>query len=114
VALTDPTSTAGALSDGDRHALPAAVTPALEGAFRTPTLRCVGSRPSFMHTGQLGALDQVMAFFDRGGDRAGGYPGTNELAPLGLGDRERADLVAFMDALSGPGPAAALLVPPSP
>jgi cytochrome c peroxidase len=113
-ALADPTSTAGALSDGDRHALPAAVTPKLEGAFRTPTLRCAASHPSFMHTAQLGALDQVMAFFDRGGDRAGGYPGANELAPLGLSDRERADLVAFMDALTGPGPAAALLVPPSP
>jgi cytochrome c peroxidase len=113
-ALTDPTSTAGPLSDGDRHALPAAVTPTLEGAFRTPTLRCVASHPSFMHTGQLGALDQVMAFFDRGGDRAGGYPGTNELAPLGLADRERADLVAFMGALAGPGPAAALLSAPAP
>ena len=113
-ALTDPTSTAGALSDGDRHALPAAVTPQLEGAFRTPTLRCAAAHPSFMHTGQLGALDQVMAFFDRGGDRAGGYPGMNELTPLGLGDRERADLVAFMGSLTGPGPTAALLAPPSP
>jgi hypothetical protein len=65
-----------------------------------------------MHTGQLTALDQVMAFFDRGGDRPGGYPGTNELAPLGLSDRERADLVAFMGALAGPGPAAALRMAP--
>ncbi|MDB4979421.1 MAG: uncharacterized protein JWM82_173 [Myxococcales bacterium] len=111
-ALADPTSTAGALSDGDRHALPAAVTAKLEGAFRTPTLRCVAGHPSFMHTGQMRGLDQVMAFFDRGGDRAGGYPGTSELAPLGLSERERADLVAFMDTLTGPGPAAALLVAP--
>lgn len=110
-ALTDPTSTAGALSDGDRHALPA-VTASMDGAFRTPTLRCVAGHPSFMHTGQMTALDQVMAFFDRGGDRPGGYPGTNELAPLGLSDRERADLVAFMDALTGPGPAAELLGAP--
>jgi cytochrome c peroxidase len=111
-ALADPTSTSGALSDGDRHALPATVTPQMEGAFRTPTLRCVADHPSFMHTGQLTALDQVMAFFDRGGDRAGSYPGTNELAPLALSDRERADLVAFMSALAGPGPAAALRMPP--
>jgi cytochrome c peroxidase len=111
-ALADPTSTAGALSDGDRHALPAAVTPQMEGAFRTPTLRCAADHPSFMHTGQLTALDQVMAFFDRGGDRPGAYPGTNEIAPLGLSDRERADLVAFMDALAGPGPAAELRTPP--
>src|SRR6185436_15917668 len=111
-ALTDPMSTTGAFSDGDRRELPAAVAPALEGAFRTPTLRCVAEHPSFMHTAQMGALDQVMAFFDRGGDRAGGYPGMKEIAPLGLTDGERADLAAFMAALTGPGPAAALLVAP--
>jgi cytochrome c peroxidase len=111
-ALTDPMSTAGAFSDGDRHALPAAATPALEGAFRTPTLRCLSSHPSFMHTAQLSDLDQVMAFFDRGGDPAGAYPGKSELAPLGLSARQRADLVAFLGALDGPGPSAALLVAP--
>jgi cytochrome c peroxidase len=111
-ALTDPMSTAGAFSDGDRHALPAAVDPTLEGAFRTPTLRCTSQQPSFMHTAQMSALDQVVAFFDRGGDRVGGYPGTNELAPLGLTDLEESDLVAFLGALIGPGPAAELRVAP--
>ncbi|HSS37950.1 MAG TPA: hypothetical protein VLT58_04215 [Polyangia bacterium] len=65
-----------------------------------------------MHTAQLSGLDQVIAFFNRGGDRAGGYPGTNEVAPLGLSAREQADLVSFLGALSGPGPAAALLGAP--
>ncbi|HXI58973.1 MAG TPA: cytochrome c peroxidase, partial [Polyangia bacterium] len=112
-ALTDPLSSAGPFSDGDRHALP--VDPAaasLEGAFRTPGLRCLSSHPSFMHTGQMSDLAQVMAFFARGGDRIGGYPGTNELTPLALDDGERADLVAFLGALSGPGPGAPLLVAP--
>jgi cytochrome c peroxidase len=112
LALADPLSTAGAFSDGDRHALPAAVNPALEGAFRTPTLRCTSQQPSFMHTAQMSGLDQVVAFFDRGGDRVGGYPGTSELQPLGLTELERADLVAFMGALAGPGPAADLRVAP--
>jgi cytochrome c peroxidase len=111
-ALTDPLSTAGAFSDGDRHALPVAPGPALEGAFRTPTLRCLSSHPSFMHTGQMTGLDQVIAFFDRGGDRAGGYQGTGELIPLGLDERERADLAGFLRTLDGPGPAAALQVAP--
>jgi len=111
-ALSDPLSTAGAFSDGDRHVLPAAVGPALDGAFRTPTLRCASQQPSFMHTAQMSGLDQVVAFFDRGGDRVGSYPGTNELVPLGLTERERADLVAFMQALDGPGPAAALRASP--
>jgi len=110
LALADPMSTAGAYSDGDRGRLPA-VTAALEGAFRTPTLRCVEGHPSFMHTGQLRSLDQVLAFFDRGGD-PNGYPGTNELHALHLTDRERADLVAFLSTLTGPGPEAALLHAP--
>ena len=55
-----------------------------KGAFRTPTLRCTSQQPSFMHTAQMTALDQVVAFFDRGGDRVGGYPGTSEIAALGL------------------------------
>ena len=111
-ALADPLSTAGAFGDGDRGALPPTVGPALEGAFRTPTLRCSSQHPSFMHTGQMSGLDQVVSFFDRGGDRVGGYPGTSEIAPLGLNELERADLVAFMGALDGPGPAAALRVAP--
>jgi cytochrome c peroxidase len=64
-----------------------------------------------MHTAQLATLDQVVAFFDRGGDPAG-YPGMNELHPLGLSDRERTDLAAFMGALTGPGPDPALLAAP--
>lgn len=111
-ALTDPLGTAGAFSDGDRHALPAAVTPALDGAFRTPTLRCISQQPSFMHTAQMSGLDQVMAFFSRGGDRVGGYPGISEIAPLGLTEQQQADLVAFMAALDGPGPSVALRASP--
>ena len=110
-ARADPLSTAGPFSDGDRHALPAPA-PALEGAFRTPTLRCLSSHPSFMHTGQLTGLDQVIAFFDRGGDPPGGYPGMNELVRLELDDQERADLTAFLAALDGPGPAPALRAAP--
>jgi cytochrome c peroxidase len=111
-ALSDPMSTAGAFSDGDRRQLPASPGAELEGAFRTPTLRCAASHPSFMHTGQITSLAQTVVFFDRGGDPAGAYPGTNELHALGLTERERADLVAFMGALAGPGPDAALLVAP--
>src|SRR6185369_7049277 len=82
-ALADPLNVRGAFSDGDDGRLPAAVTPAMEGAFRTPTLRCLAGQPSFMHTGHLTTLDQVVAFFDRGGDAAGGYPGRSEIARLG-------------------------------
>lgn len=109
-ALTDPMSSAGAYSDGDRHALPASVLPAHEGAFRTPSLRCVADHPSYMHTAQIATLDGVIAFFARGGD-PNGYPGTNELHRLDLSAQDRADLVAFLGTLTGPGPEAPLLEP---
>jgi len=111
-ALEDPLSTAGDFSDGDRGVLPEAVGAEHEGAFRTPTLRCAAQHPSFMHTGQFTSLSQVVEFFDRGGDPHGSYPGTNEISPLDLTDGEKADLVAFLKALDGPGPSAELLSPP--
>lgn len=109
--LDDPMNSKGAFSDGDRGVLPATVGAEYEGAFQTPTLRCIANQPSFMHTAQQATLEQVVRFFNRGGDPAG-FPGTNEIAALGLSDREQADLVAFMGALQGPGPDAALLAPP--
>lgn len=107
-ALADPLNVRGAYSDGNDGRLPDPVPASAEGAFRTPTLRCVSRRPSFMHTGQFRTLEEVVAFFDRGGHPAG-YPGKSELAPLGLSERERGDLAAFLRALDGPGPDPSLL-----
>ncbi len=107
----DPLNTKGAFSDGDDGRIPAEVTPSMLGAFRTPKLRCVSERPSFMHTGQLRTLDDVSSFFSRGGDPSG-YPGTDELLALNLTPTERGELVAFLRALDGPGPDSSLLEPP--
>jgi cytochrome c peroxidase len=104
-AIADPLNTHGAFSDGDDGRLPAAVTPDMTGAFRTPTLRCVSQRPTFMHTGQLSTLADVVAFFNNGGG-ARGYPGASEIQALGLTAEEQSDLVAFMESLAGPGAAA--------
>ncbi|MBL8951065.1 MAG: hypothetical protein JNK82_09830, partial [Myxococcaceae bacterium] len=116
-ALADPLNVKGVHSDGDDGRLPASVGEGKLGAFRTPMLRCVAKRPSFMHTAQLRTLEDVVKFFNQGGHaRAGttfpGYLGTNVLTPLNLTDEEVADVVAFLRALDGPGPAAALLVAP--
>jgi cytochrome c peroxidase len=108
-ALTDPLNVRGSFSDGDDGRLLASAP--TSGAFRTPALRCVAQRPTFMHTGQLRSLDDVVAFFDAGGDKAG-FAGINELVPLGLSASERADLVAFLGTLTGPGPSPELLVAP--
>jgi cytochrome c peroxidase len=101
-AIADPLNTRGAFSDGDDGRLPAAPAPEMEGAFRTPTLRCASGRPAFMHTGQLATLADVVEFFDRGGD-ASGFEGGNELEPLGLTAEQKSDLVAFLESLAGPG-----------
>ncbi|HVU05901.1 MAG TPA: cytochrome c peroxidase [Polyangiaceae bacterium] len=110
-AQQDPLNVNGQFSDGNDGRLDIPVTPALQAAFKTPMLRCVGERPSFMHTAQIRTLAQVVEFFDRGGDGKGIY-GVNELSPLGLTADERADLVAFLQTLTGPGPDAALLTAP--
>ncbi|HWB75974.1 MAG TPA: hypothetical protein VG755_13490, partial [Nannocystaceae bacterium] len=107
----DPLNSRGVWSDGDDARLPDTVDDAMIGAFRTPSLRCVATHPSFMHTGHMTELADVVAFFRRGGD-PGGFPGTSELHALDLDDGDEADLVAFLHALTGPGPSAELLVPP--
>lgn len=110
-AIADPLNVGGKFSDGNDGRLPSSVDPSMAGAFRTPALRCVARRPSFMHTGQLPTLDDVVEFFARGGDSFG-YPGTSEIAQLELGAEEKQDLTAFLKALEGPGPAADLLATP--
>ncbi|HEY6876527.1 MAG TPA: cytochrome c peroxidase [Polyangiales bacterium] len=109
LAMSDPLNRRGVYSDGNRETLPSMVTPEHEGAFRTPTLRCVAKAGSFMHTGQLRTLEQVVAFFNQGGHPALGFPGTSEIKPLGLSDKERSDLVAFLWTLMGEGPGPELL-----
>lgn len=109
--IADPLNVRGKFSDGDDGRLPKSVDPKLLGAFKTPMLRCGSTRPSFMHTGQLRTLSSVVSFFARGGDTFG-FPGTSELVPLGLNAQDQADLVAFLGALDGPGPAQDLLAAP--
>jgi cytochrome c peroxidase len=101
-ALTNPINSKSAFSDGDDGRLPSAVTPAMSGAFRTPSLRCVSLRPTFMHTGQLQTLADTVAFFNGGGGFTEN-PGPDELHPLGLTALQESDLVAFLESLAGPG-----------
>jgi cytochrome c peroxidase len=106
-ALTNPINILSAFSDGNDGRLPAAVTGTMTGAFRTPILRCVAMRPTFMHTGQIQTLAEVVSFFNAGGS-PNGYPGTNEIHALGLTSLQESDLVAFLESLTGPGAPMAL------
>jgi cytochrome c peroxidase len=115
--MTDPLNVAGEFSDGDDGRLPKSVAPEMLGAFRTPMLRCVSRRPSFMHIASLRSLREVVEFFNEGGQPDGaatpGVVGHDELEPLGLTEPQIDDLVAFLEALDGEGPPAALLTDPN-
>lgn len=68
-------------------------------AYRTPTLRNVALTAPYMHDGSLATLEEVVAFYDRGGiDHPLRDP---RLKPLGLTAEEQQALVAFLKALTG-------------
>ena len=70
-------------------------------AYKTPSLRNVALTAPYMHDGSLATLEAVIEFYDRGGID---NPGKSALlAPLGLSAGERADLVAFLQSLTGSG-----------
>ncbi len=70
-----------------------------KGKFRTPTLREVGQTGPYMRNGMFATLEEVVGFYN-----AGGGTGLNKsplVAPLGLSSDEVADLVAFLESLTG-------------
>ena len=69
------------------------------GAFKTPTLRDVASRPPFMHDGSEATLASVIALYNRGGVPNPWLSG--EMKPLGLSAAEQTDLIAFLESLTG-------------
>jgi cytochrome c peroxidase len=87
----------GRLHDGGR----AAVTSleADRGAFKTPTLREISRTAPYMHDGSLGTLEDVVEYYDRGGNRNSGLD--PELRLLKLTDAEKRALAAFLHALTG-------------
>jgi cytochrome c peroxidase len=71
------------------------------GAFRTPTLRDVTKHAPYMHDGSLGTLRDVIALYNRGGNRNPHLD--SRLQPLHLVDEEIDALIAFLRALDGEG-----------
>lgn len=69
------------------------------GRFKTPTLRDVALTAPYLHDGSAATLEDVVDLYDRGGVREEGRD--PELRPLGLTASEKADLVAFLRALTG-------------
>lgn len=70
-----------------------------KGAFKTPTLRSITETAPYMHDGVFKTLEEVVDFLDQGG---GSNPHLSPMVkPLGLTQEEKADLIAFLKALSG-------------
>lgn len=67
--------------------------------FKTPTLRNVELTGPYMHNGTLRTLEEVVAFYNRGGDW---HPANQDkrIKPLGLTDEEKKDLVIFLESLT--------------
>ena len=71
------------------------------GAFKVPTLRNIALSAPYMHDGSLATLEQVVAFYENGGGRAGGFEQVDVFVnPFELTDQEREDLIAFLYALT--------------
>jgi cytochrome c peroxidase len=72
-----------------------------DGAFKTPTLRNVSLRTSFMHDGSVSSLRDVIDYYDRGGT-VGARNQDPRIHKLFLSDGEKNDLLDFLKSLSSP------------
>ncbi len=69
------------------------------GAFKTPTVRDIARTAPYMHDGSLKTLEEVVEHYNKGG-----HPNPyldKDIKKLNLTDQEKADVVAFMKALTG-------------
>ena len=79
------------------------------GAFRTPSLRNVASRPPYMHAGQFATLDEAVRHYARSpvasvGRSELGRPGDRhaQRKAIDLSPQEIDDVAALLEALDGP------------
>lgn len=80
------------------------------GRFKAPTLRNIAMTAPYMHDGSIATLEEVIAHYERGGRliEAGDFAGDGRRSPYKsefirgfvLSDDERADLIAFLHALT--------------
>lgn len=72
----------------------------LSGAFKTPGLRNILFSAPYMHDGSIGTLEEVVRFYNRGGDLDSEIEVSIE--PLELTEDEIRDLVAFLGSVNQP------------
>ncbi|MFP2994874.1 cytochrome c peroxidase [Spongiivirga sp. MCCC 1A20706] len=97
--------TVNAIIDSDLGAYNVYKTEERKYFFKTSTVRNIEITSPYMHNGVYKTLEEVVAFYNRGGGAGIGIQlGTQTLPSdqLNLSDAEMNDLVAFMKALSDP------------
>jgi cytochrome c peroxidase len=70
-----------------------------QGQFKTPTLREASNTTPYMHDGSIATLEDVVDYYDKGGNSNPGLDA--ELRPLRLTLEDKRLLIAFLRALSG-------------
>ena len=93
-------NSAGEVTDVGRYHETKVVTDT--GAFLTPTLRNVAKTAPYMHDGHLKTLKEVVDFY-AGGGNSNPYL-DQEMKSIHLSGQDRADLVEFLEALTGDVP----------
>jgi len=77
--------------------------PAVYFAFKTPGLRDLANRAPYMHDGAVATLAAVIAHYESGIVARPSL--SRDMKAIALGESERAELLAFLETLSTPGPA---------
>jgi cytochrome c peroxidase len=72
------------------------------GLWRTKTLRQIAETAPYFRDGQAATLDDVINYYDRGGDPEGTFlGGPKEIRPLHLSAEEKEQLKEFLKTLTG-------------
>jgi cytochrome c peroxidase len=72
---------------------------AVKGSFKVPSLRNVELTGPYMHNGGMAALEQVLAFYDRGGN-FGNAELDPDISPIGFSADEKSAVIAFLKSLT--------------
>jgi len=81
-----------------------------KGAFKTLDVRDITKSAPYMHNGIKANLEEVIEFYDRGGDVKENL--SPFITPLGLSNQEKKDLVEFLKSLDGEPILVALFILP--
>ena len=87
------------VNDEDRGRAVVLNLPAMEHAFKTPTLRNAVERAPFLHNGSEPSLEDVIELYNKGG-RTNRPSLSSEIKPLHLTEAEKRSLAAFLRSLS--------------